>query len=144
MVSVNNFPREDHLDDGHSICPAARCVLGMRQPLPGSTDRDPIPRRQPWTWLLAVLQCQSVSTLSTGTERLVEGASSPQLEHQVVKRVDCPRHTWLITSYTESRGEPSVRVKCWACFKRARWPRRRAFVAEGTWKDWEKRLHSRV
>lgn len=60
-----------------------------------------------------------------------------------MNRVPCARHFWLITSRGQSRGEPTVRVQCWLCLKRGRWPAAQAFQAQGEWWKYERR-YSRV
>jgi len=59
-----------------------------------------------------------------------------------MRRIGCAEHVWLITSGGQSRGEPTVRVKCWRCFKRGRWPVQRISLARGMWKQWEERSKS--
>jgi hypothetical protein len=56
-----------------------------------------------------------------------------------VKRVECPRHIWLLTSENPDGDPPTIRVKCWLCWKRHRWPAAARSQVRDTWSAWSKR-----
>lgn len=50
------------------------------------------------------------------------------------------QHLWLITSEKLAIRNPTIRVKCWLCFKRHRWEAHLRPATRGYWKDWAKKL----
>jgi hypothetical protein len=49
----------------------------------------------------------------------------------------CPGHLWLVTSENVHVEPPTIRVKCWYCLKRHRWPAKRRYQTVGRWREWE-------
>jgi hypothetical protein len=56
-----------------------------------------------------------------------------------MSRFLCAQHVWLVTSEHLEPPKSTIRVRCWRCSKRYRWPASYRDLTRGTWTEWLKR-----